>query len=212
VTSNQRRAFLLLGLSITAFLGAHLLDPWAYSALTLPKAADRDWGRLLRVMGYAPTWLVFAIALWLESRGREPDSAARLREAAAAALVAVTVAGLAGEAAKLLVRRERPAATEGLGYLFRPFSDRPFSGGGLGMPSTHAAVAFAGAAAIRRRFRGAGMVLLALAAGCGLTRVFAQAHFLSDAVGGALGGWWVGALMPRLRGRNRGPLAGEAAP
>ncbi len=35
-------------------------------------------------------------------------------------------------------------------------------------------------------------VLLALAAGCGLTRVFAHAHFLSDVVVGAIGGGWLG--------------------
>jgi len=212
VTADQRRLLLFLGLSLVAIAVAHVLDPWAYSALALPAAQNRDWGRLLRIVGFGGTWLVIAIALWLESRRRDRDqeSAERLSEAAAAVLLGVIVAGIAGELAKMLIRRERPGPTEGLSYHFRPFSERPFYTGGLGLPSTHAVVAFAGAAVIHRRFRGVGAVLLMLAAGCGLTRVFAQAHFLSDAVAGALGGWWIGAWIPRLRGRNRSRLQGEA--
>jgi hypothetical protein len=63
-------------------------------------------------------------------------------------------------------------------------------------------VAFAGAAALGRRFPRAAPILYGLAAGCGLTRVFAQAHFLSDEVAAGFGGtvtgrWVAGRVLQR---------------
>ena len=57
-------------------------------------------------------------------------------------------------------------------------------------PSTYAALA--GATVLARRYPRTTPLLLALAAGCGLTRVFAHAHYLSDVVAGALGGSAIG--------------------
>jgi len=209
---DRRRLLLLLLLSVAALVAAHVLDPWAYTVLDWAKPAERDWGRLLRIMGYGPTWLVISIALWLESRRRASPSAEVLRDAAIGTLVAVTVAAIASEVLKMLIRRERPSPTLGLSYQFRAFSEQPLSTRNLGMPSGHATVAFAGAAALNRRFPGAGPVILALAVGCGLTRVFSQAHFLSDAVAGALGGWWVGSFIPGRRPWRRKRLPEATSP
>jgi undecaprenyl-diphosphatase len=182
VTSGRRWA-LLLGLGLAAVVGSHLLDPWAYHALANPAAGERDWGRMLRIIGFAPTWGLVALALWLEGSRRD---------AARQVTIAVVVGGLAAEALKLLIRRERPGPE--LEYVFRAFTDHPFSTRDLGMPSSHAMVAFAGAAAVALRFRKVGPVVFALAAGCGLTRLMAQAHFLSDVVAGALGGTVAGLI------------------
>ncbi len=174
---------------------AHWLDPWAGSALRMPAANDRDWGRLLRILGFAPTWLVIAALFWLQSRARtdRPEVASDLAQTGRAVVVAVAVGGILAEVAKLLIRRERPDG-DFSSYHFREFASAPFSTKSLGMPSSHVMVAFAGAAALGRRYPRTAPVLLALAAGCGLTRIFAQAHFLSDVVGGAVGGsavgWW----------------------
>ena len=189
--------FLPVLVGVALLVVAHLLDPWAGHALRLPSANDRDWGRLLRILGFAPTWLAIAGLFWLESRDRSgpPERAADLARTGWAIVIAVAVGGILAELAKLLIRRERPTA-EFLGYQFRSFADAPFSTRSLGMPSSHTAVAFAGAAVMARRYPRTAPLLLALAAGCGLTRVFAQAHYLSDVVGGALGGsaagWWAG--------------------
>ncbi len=174
-------------------LVAHLLDPWAVHALRLPSANDRDWGRLLRILGFAPTWLAISGLFWLESRGQagQPARAADLARTGRDIIIAVAVGGILAEVAKLLIRRERPT-TEFLGYQFRAFADAPFTTKSFGMPSSHVAVAFAGAAVVGRRYPRTAPLLLALAAGCGLTRIFAQAHFLSDVVAAALGGWAVG--------------------
>ncbi len=186
-------------LAAALLLVSHLFDPWAVESLRIPAANDRDWGRLLRILGFAPTWLAVSGLFWLESRGAaEPDRARDLARTARAIVIAVAVGGILAEVAKLLIRRERPDDLF-VGYRFRAFAESPFSTKALGMPSSHTAVAFAGAAAVAARYRRTAPLLLGLAAGCGLTRVFAGAHYLSDVVGGALGGSLAGWLAGRRR-------------
>jgi membrane-associated phospholipid phosphatase len=195
-----RRQAVALAAAVGAVVLAHLLDRWAYANVVLPSAADRDWGRLLRILGFAPTWLAVAGLFWLESRRGEDGR--ELRVTAQALVLAVAVCGVLSEVVKLLVRRERPSATADL-YQFRPFEVDPFSSRGLGMPSGHTTVAFAGAGALSRRYPRAAPLLLALAAGCGLTRVWAQAHFLSDVVAAAVGAGWLGSAIAGRLGRAR---------
>jgi membrane-associated phospholipid phosphatase len=94
----------------------------------------------------------------------------------------------------MLFRRERPGLHDGE-WVFRAFTDRPFDTRDLGLPSSHVVVAFAGSAVLARLFPGAAPVVYLLAAGCGLSRVLARAHFVSDSVTGALAGWAVGAVL-----------------
>lgn len=176
--------------------GAHLLDGWAYQHLAWPAAGDRDWGRLLRVLGFAPTWLVLALLLWLEGRSRPQGSGRPLISSARAVVAAVVVGGIMSEVAKLLIGRERPNVAGGL-YQFRTFDLDSLNTASFGMPSGHTMVAFSGAGALSRRYPRLAPVLLALAAGCGLTRVFAQAHFLSDVVAGAVAGGWISGPITR---------------
>ena len=104
--------FLPVLVGVALLVVAHLLDPWAGHALRLPSANDRDWGRLLRILGFAPTWLAIAGLFWLESRDRSgpPERAADLARTGWAIVIAVAVGGILAELAKLLIRRERPAA------------------------------------------------------------------------------------------------------
>lgn len=178
--------FLLV--AAVALAAAHLLDGAAYRFLRDPRVYDRDWGRMLRIMGFLPFWLVAALALALHDRGRSPaaDRSGRGAYARASFLVlAPTLSGIAGGALQLVIRRERPWAHGGA-YVFRPWWDHPLSTGGLSMPSSHAVVAFGAAFALARLFPRAAVVWYLLAAGCALTRVLAQAHFLSDVVLSAL--------------------------
>ena len=69
------------------------------------------------------------------------------------------------------------------------------------MPSSHTLVAFGAAAALAALFPRTRWVWYALAAGCGVSRVLAQAHFLSDVtvaavVGVVLGTWLTRRLAP----------------
>lgn len=149
---------------------------------------NRDWYIFLRNAGYLPTWIVVAAALVLaghQAGGRRPSRFAAVALAPAAA-------GLAAELLKIIVSRDRPGAT-GLHHyrgLFAGFSD----GSNLGMPSSHAAVAFAAAFTLLRLAPPGGWVVLPVAAGCGLTRLLMGDHFTSDIYVAA----WLGWLAARL--------------
>jgi membrane-associated phospholipid phosphatase len=176
-------------IAATVIIAAHLIDGWAYSALAHPRVYDGDLGRMLRVMGFVPLWAAAALALALHDWPR-------LRRGALL-LGAPIAGGIGAELLKLLLRRERPWAHDGE-YVFRAFSERPFSTGGLALPSSHAMVAFAAAAMLARLFPRATPVWWALAIGCGITRVMAGAHFVSDVAVAALAGWLVAAGLWRV--------------
>jgi membrane-associated phospholipid phosphatase len=178
-------------------LAASLADGWAYHALAMEGVYDEDWGRLLRVMGYLPLWLLMGAALVLHDWPlRTPAS---VRPALRRGLLLVggaAASGIAGELLKLLLRRERPRAHDGE-YFFRAFTDRPFYSGGLALPSSHAIVAFGAAAMLARLFPRVAPVWYLLAAGCAYTRVAAGAHFASDVVVSFLAAWLVVAWLWR---------------
>ena len=186
MTRPWLRWFIVAAVLIAA---AHLADPFAWRALRLPTVYDKDWGRLLRSLGYLPTWGALALAYWLEQR----DQPVGGRVAGYLAL-APTLGGASAELLKLVFRRLRPDELT-FGYALRAFGDQPWSTKGLGLPSSHTLVAFAGAAALARVFPRAAGVCYALAAGCALTRVMANAHFLSDVVAAACIGWAVAAWL-----------------
>jgi membrane-associated phospholipid phosphatase len=99
--------------------------------------------------------------------------------------LSVAAGGLLAEALKLVFRRQRPEFADGY-YSFR-FSDW-FNASGLGLPSSHAAVAVAAAAALCVLFPARRWLWILLGGLCVVSRVAAGAHFLSDVVLGALVG------------------------
>jgi len=177
----------VLGAGLATAL-AFRLDPWVFQHLSNPTVYDHDWGRLLRVMGSLVLWAPLCLAVWLEQRTR----------GSGLLLLAPALAGGLAELLKLLIRRERPDLHAG-SYVYRSFAERPFDTHDLGFPSSHAMVAFAGAAVLARCYPRAAPVGYALAAGCALTRVLAQAHFASDVVAGGIAGWAVGYWLGRAR-------------
>ena len=180
-----------LAIALALVVAAHLLDQSAWSSLRDQKVYERDWGRLLRSFGYLPTWLIIAMGFWTHDR---PERGWGWR--GGLIMLAPTVGGAVAEVLKLVFRRLRPDP-DTFGYAFRAFSDHPFTNGGMGMPSSHVLVAFAGATAMARLFPRAWGLWYLLAAGCALTRVLALAHFLSDTVVAALLGYAVGELLSR---------------
>lgn len=194
--------------SAVLLIGSLLLDRWAYEHLVYERVHEEDWGRALRVMGYWPLWLLAAIALVLNDWPRRARGALYPAIMRGWLLIgSVTASGIVGELLKLVFRRERPRAHAGE-YFFRPFTDRPFSSGGLALPSSHAIVAFGAAAMLSRLFPRAAPVWYLLAIGCGLTRVLAGAHFVSDIVVSGLVAWLVAAWLWR-RHRRRVARIGE---
>ncbi len=176
--------------TLAALALAHMLDPWAWQ-LRLPSVNEKDWGRLLRIQGFLPTWGVVALAWWLQMRGNKERG-----RGTALLVLSPTLGGAAAEGLKLIIRRLRPDG-EQFGYAFRAFSDGPLSNRGMGMPSSHVLVAFAGAFAMARLFPRTRWIFYLLAAGCAATRVLANAHYLSDTVMAACVAWLVVALLHR---------------
>lgn len=192
---NRRLALTLVAAALATTL-AFLLDSWAWRHLAARSVYDTDWGRMLRVTGSLVFWAPLALAVWLEGRARRSEHA----RAGWLLLAAPTLAGGFAELLKLLVRRERPSLHAGE-YFYRGFGERAFDTHDLGFPSSHVVVAFAGAAVLARLFPRAGAVAYGLALGCAVTRVLAQAHFVSDVVAGGIAGWAVGIWL--VRGRIR---------
>lgn len=177
----------MLGAGLATAL-AFQLDPWVFQHVSNPTVYDHDWGRLLRVMGSLVLWAPLCLAVWLQTRARRSGLL----------LLAPVLAGGVAELLKLVIRRERPDLHAGA-YVYRSFAERPFDTHDLGFPSSHVMVAFAGAAVLARFYPRAAPVAYALAAGCALTRVLAQAHFASDVVAGGIAGWAVGYWLGRAR-------------
>ena len=180
-----------------AILLAHLADGWGAVHLVFPHLGNTDLGRLLRIQGFLPTWIIVAAALVLTDwplRAVSGTWAACRR-----GVLVVGSAALGGafaEVLKILIRRERPGDEVGA-YVFRAWSDRTFSTAGLGIPSSHVAVAFGAAAMLGRLFPRARPVWYGLAAGCAFSRVAAHAHFLSDVTAAAILGLAVAGLLWR---------------
>jgi membrane-associated phospholipid phosphatase len=196
-SAARRRWLIALALSLVAVAIAHLLDETAWRSLRDTRVNERDWGRFLRSMGYLPTWIAIAAALWLQDRPL-PGWGWR----GGAVLLAAAAGGIAAELFKLLFRRLRPDEAV-FGYTFRSFAEDPISTRGLGMPSSHVMVAFAGATALARLFPRARFIGYLLAAGCALTRVLTVQHYLSDVVAAAALGWLVADPVARFMTARR---------
>ena len=200
---RTRRQWLVFAcIAVVALVIAHLLDVYAWQQLRDPRILEKELGRLLRMIGYVPTWLIVAIALWAHDRGDADQRSSGWGWRGGLVLLAPLLGGALAEVLKMVLRRLRPSA-DVFAYAWRPFSEDPFSTRGLGMPSSHTMVAFAGAAALSRVFPQSWGLWYLLAAGCAATRVLAVGHFLSDTVVAALLGYVVGVLLARTGGFER---------
>jgi membrane-associated phospholipid phosphatase len=121
-------------------------------------------------------------------------------------VAAIAVAGLLGEVVKLVVRRGRPGAADGA-YTYLPW-DGHWSTGAIGLPSTHAIVAFAAAFALARIAPRTGPVWVAIATGCALTRLLDGKHFFSDVVAAGVLAWGTVALLDEVMLPGPGGAAG----
>lgn len=187
-TRSPRHWWWLLGLALAAgvMFADHAL--WkATLAHDIEHVKTRDWWQWLRCAGYLPTWIALGLVIALADlaadarRWRGPGRGGCTRGVLIALVPAAC--GLAAEIVKVLVRRQRPGE-DGL-YHF-DWAGHGIAGLGLGLPSSHAAVAFGGAAVVGALVPGARWPLLLLAAGCAWSRVVVGAHFASDCVVAAL--------------------------
>lgn len=205
--------FLALGF-VAAALGAVTLDPWSVRTLYLGPdglaAAERtDWYKLLRVAGYLPSYAIVALCFILADWSKRPlgrCTGPTLRwQRGPYVLATIALAGLFAEVIKLTTRRARPDLTNP-DELFRwvSFEAAKWSTSDLALPSSHAAVAFAGAWAVGKLYPRTLIPLLALAIGCAWTRLAAGQHHLSDVVLSAFLGLATAAALTALFAKPSG--------
>ena len=200
------RAAVALTVALAFLIVPAFGDHWAYAHVYQQKVYDHDWAMALRATGTLYVWIPVALIFWLVERERDAGTAKRR---ALLVLGSPVLAGALCEVFKLLIRRERPDVDLG-NYVFRAWSDHPFSSAGLSTPSSHTMVAFGAATMLARMYPRARWVFYLFAVGCATTRVMAHAHYLSDVTFGALLGWavawglWMEVGRPRMEDRERG--------
>jgi membrane-associated phospholipid phosphatase len=161
------------------------------------KLESQDWYQMFRSAGYLPTWLLIGGGIWLiEHRGRRHPSRGL------AIILGAMVTGLMAEILKLVFGRHRPMPDGSLDWnpLFGAILLPDTYGHSLGLPSSHAAVAFGAAFVVMRVYPGTGWVAMSAAIGCALTRMLAGAHVLSDVVVAAMLAGLISSMLVRMIG------------
>lgn len=209
----RRRLALLRSLLLwgALFAALHLVDTPTYRLLVAAGVGKEtvegeDWYELLRAAGSLITWLIIGAALVLHDRLTifAPRDPWRVHRRGVLVIASAAGAGLLAELLKVLIARERPILHEGE-HVFRPLFSSLFDASGLGLPSSHTAVAFGGAAMLGMLLPGVGPVALLVALGCGISRILTGAHFVTDVFLGALVSVWLARVLYRRFGPERHP-------
>ncbi len=197
----KRRVVVVAFLVAAVMVLTHFLDRGVYHALVMDKSEveGQDWYRLLRVMGYLPTWILIGGAMLMidgvGSRAGSGGGKARGRLGGRGVwggrglglMISAASGGLLAELIKRVVGRERPGLHDGL-HVFKPIFRGFVDDSNLGFVSSHTAVAFGALCFMGLVWPRGRWLFLLVAGGCGLSRMLVGAHFLGDVVGGAVAG------------------------
>lgn len=167
------------------------IDRWdRHALLSVCRLQSRLATRILSALtrlGDPASWAVVCLVL-AGSGGEGRKSAALLAEAAIAAV-------LLSQILKRLWNRPRPSASGLQGFSALVESPDAFS-----FPSGHTAVAFAIAVALAGTGQGLGALMLTLAPGIAISRVYLGAHYPLDVLAGSLLGTGIGLVVRSLAG------------
>lgn len=183
---NRKNPAVFVAVSAVGLVLAFAVDPPVLRAVADVTVRENDAYRLFRVMGFLPGWLLVALGFGLVDAARAASVGVwrGLRRMWTLAL-GVVLSGAAGEVLKLLLRRQRPTAGDGV-YHYIPWQGFSWSTSGFSLPSGHAIVAFGAAWALCRLHPRGWPVWLALATGCAVTRIVSHAHYVSDCFASAV--------------------------
>lgn len=171
-------------LTIALFWMCARLDLAAHRAFVDPASETWPLVRALKALGTVWPWLIVAALLMAVDAARMKGLA--LARRGVFLLLSAALSGALADALKIVFRRERPEYHDGF-HVFRSFTEKPLYGGGLDLPSSHAATAFGAAWALCALYPRLAWLWFALAAGCAATRMLEGAHTLSAvALGGAI--------------------------
>jgi membrane-associated phospholipid phosphatase len=203
--SQELHTWLLVGVATVSAIwlaGVSGLDRALLERLAWPDKHPRsDLLMLLRIWGSIWTWSLIALAMGLQKQLSGAVRGVHARLAGLLLLAPPLLAGALAELIKLLVRRKRPSGLEI--YLFKAWSDQPWSTKGLGLPSSHAAVAFAGSMTLALLYPRLALPALLVAIGCGYTRIASGSHYPSDVLAGAVVGVVTAAVIVPVLFPNR---------
>ncbi len=207
---RARSRIVFISVAVLGLILTNLLDNAIFHVVYVGPDKDhfiesKAWYQILRQTGDVRTWLIVALAIfahafWRAFGGNSP----RIRIGGILTIaLAPIVTGLIAEILRAVLGRERPLSETGefQGHVWRNLfagvyhDGQWFDASNLGFPSSHAAVAMAGAIATARAFPGSGFVLVPIAIGCGFTRMLAGRHFSSDVFLGIIVGWALSALV-----------------
>lgn len=183
-----RRIGIFLALAAASLVAAHTVDLPVYNLFHDNGAANRGLPKMFRGAGYIPLWIFVGLALALLDTAKfKPTGWRGVAERGLPLILAVVFAGAFTEGSKSLIHRARPPERDWDGrYYFRWSSDAPLSTDSVGMPSSHAGVAFGAAWMLIRMYPRAALVWILIGVGCAWQRLLDRAHFFSDLVAAAL--------------------------
>jgi membrane-associated phospholipid phosphatase len=202
-----RRRLVAVGVVAAAFIVLLALDGCIYRGMrpesheALVRLEGKDWYKAFRVVGTIWPWLFIGGALVAEGIWARRQVHARVGEmglqiAGLFVLASAVASGFAAEILQTLTGRLRPNKTVPEGrHVFRGLIERFQNSDNLGFPSSHAAVAFGAAFMVWFFWPRAGVIALIAALLCGLTRLWAGAHFATDVFGAALVGYALARLL-----------------
>lgn len=175
-------------IAVVEDLGARTAIASLFSWHPVDALAAAMWFGYHAVKLFGSVWVAAAVAAVLVVRPVFQPRIAPVRDGLRRGVLlflCAASAGLLAEGLKLVFRRQRPEFADGF-FSFR-FADW-WSTSGLGLPSSHAAVAVATGVALSVIFPRRRVIWAALAGACVASRILAGAHFLSDALLGVLVG------------------------
>lgn len=199
--NRNRRRRRAIGLFVVALALLIALDPFIARAVWIPDREgldSKDFYATARTLGALWIWGAITLVIYLHDR---------VWDRAGSLFLATLIAGLVAEGVKRVIPRGRPFDGESIVQGWHHWR-MPLSGfvndSNLGMPSSHAAVAFAGCLVLAAFMPRARYLLWALAILCGVSRMVTGAHYASDIlVGGAIGWWWARFFEPPAIDRSR---------
>ncbi|MBU6413060.1 MAG: phosphatase PAP2 family protein [Planctomycetes bacterium] len=213
-SARWKHIALFAAIALLGFAILTPLDPWLWKVLKVEdvkRLEIRDIYQVFRQVGHLSVWIVLAIASWI-LLGHTRHRPHQWFTPGLALILSPLIAGLCSELAKRLIGRLRPGIGDESGaYVFKPLFSAFTDDSNLGIPSSHATVAFAGVFMLIRLYPMLAPLALPLALGCAITRLLTGAHYSTDVWAGMCIAYASADVIHRLLFPRTGTLASTSS-